>query len=69
MHRPKQCFNLTSNMRMGFQEVMQEAKQKANHIKEPWTLWDLKHYLTERHKESAYVSYQRLRSSKVWPRL
>ena len=33
------------------QEVMQEAKQKANQIKEPADLWDLEHYLTQRRKE------------------
>ena len=32
-------------------EVMQEAKRKANQIKEPGDLWDLEHYLTERRKE------------------
>jgi triphosphoribosyl-dephospho-CoA synthetase len=33
------------------QQVIQEAKQKANQIKEPADLWDLEHYLTERRKE------------------
>ena len=33
------------------QEVMQEAKQMANKIKEPADAWDLEHYLTERRKE------------------
>src|SRR5215469_17479833 len=33
------------------QEIMQEAKQKANHIKEPVGLWDLECYLTKRRKE------------------
>ena len=33
------------------QEVIQEAQQKANQIKEPADLWDLEHYLTERRKE------------------
>src|SRR6476646_9973967 len=33
------------------QEVMQEAKQMANQIKEPADLWDLEHYLTQRRKE------------------
>ena len=32
-------------------QVMEEAKQKANQIKEPGDLWDLEHYLTERRKE------------------
>src|SRR5215469_11943705 len=32
-------------------EIMEEAKQKANQIKEPGDLWDLEHYLTERRKE------------------
>ena len=32
-------------------QVIQEAKQKANQIKEPADLWDLEHYLTERRKE------------------
>jgi hypothetical protein len=33
------------------QQVMEEAKQKANQMKEPGDLWDLEHYLTERRKE------------------
>jgi triphosphoribosyl-dephospho-CoA synthetase len=33
------------------QQVMDEAKQKANQMKEPGDLWDLEHYLTERRKE------------------
>ena len=33
------------------QEVIREAKQKAGQIKEPADLWDLEHYLTQRHKE------------------
>src|SRR6201997_2617957 len=33
------------------QEVMQEAKQMANQIKEAADAWDLEHYLTERRKE------------------
>ena len=33
------------------QQVMQEAKQMANEIKEPADAWDLEHYLTERRKE------------------
>ena len=33
------------------QEVMQEAKQKANQVNEPADLWDLEHYLTQRRKE------------------
>ena len=32
-------------------QVMEEAKQKANQIKEPGDMWDLEHYLTERRKE------------------
>ena len=32
-------------------EVMQEAKQKANQIKEPAAVWELEHYLTERRKD------------------
>jgi Photoprotection regulator fluorescence recovery protein len=32
-------------------EVIQEAKQMANQIKEPADLWDLEHYLTQRRKE------------------
>jgi len=32
-------------------QVIQEAKQKADQIKEPADLWDLEHYLTERRKE------------------
>jgi hypothetical protein len=34
-----------------FQEVIQEAKQKANQIKEPADLWNLEQYLTECRKE------------------
>jgi hypothetical protein len=34
-----------------FQQVIQETKHKANHIKEPAELWDLEHYLSERRKE------------------
>ena len=33
------------------QEVMREAKQMANEIKEPTDDWDLEHYLTERREE------------------
>ena len=33
------------------QEIMQEAKQIANQVKEPADLWDLEHYLTQRRKE------------------
>jgi hypothetical protein len=33
------------------QQVMQEAKQMANEIKEPADAWELEHYLTERRKE------------------
>jgi hypothetical protein len=33
------------------QEVIREAKQKADQIKEPADLWDLEHYLTLRRKE------------------
>jgi hypothetical protein len=33
------------------QEVIREAKQKADQIKEPADLWDLEHYLTQRRKE------------------
>src|SRR5262249_17222869 len=32
-------------------EVMQQAKQMANQIKEPADLGDLEHYLTQRRKE------------------
>jgi|SRR5215469_9562468 len=38
-------------LKQEFQEIMQEAKQMANQIKEPTDLWDLEHYLTERRKE------------------
>ena len=30
---------------------MQEAKQKANQIKEPADVWELEHYLTRRRKD------------------
>ena len=33
------------------QQVIQEAKQKADQIKEPADLWDLEHYLTQCRKE------------------
>jgi hypothetical protein len=33
------------------QDVMQQAKQMANQIKEPADVWGLEHYLTERRKE------------------
>ena len=33
------------------QEVMQEAKQKANQVNEPTDTWDLERYLTQRRKE------------------
>jgi hypothetical protein len=33
------------------QEVMQEAKQKANQIKEPADVWKLERYLTQRRKD------------------
>lgn len=33
------------------QEVVREAKQLANHIKEPADLWELEHYLTQRRKD------------------
>jgi Photoprotection regulator fluorescence recovery protein len=32
-------------------EVMQEAKQKANQIKEPADMWELERYLTHRRKD------------------
>lgn len=38
-------------LRRELQEVMQEAKQKANQVNEPADLWDLEHYLTQRRKE------------------
>jgi hypothetical protein len=34
------------------QEVIQEAKQKADQIKEPADLWDLEHCLTQRRRRS-----------------
>ena len=34
-----------------FHQIMEEAKQKANQIKESRDLWDLEHYLAERRKE------------------
>jgi hypothetical protein len=33
------------------QDVMRKTKQMANQIKEPADVWELEHYLTERHKE------------------
>lgn len=33
------------------QAVMQEAKQKANQIKEPADVWELERYLTQRRKD------------------
>ena len=38
-------------LRRELQEVMREAKQMANTIKEPAGLWDLEGYLTERRHE------------------
>ena len=35
-------------------EVMQEAKQKANQIKEPADVWELERYLTKRRKDIDY---------------
>jgi hypothetical protein len=32
-------------------EVIQEAKKMASQIKQPWDLWDLQEYLTQRRKE------------------
>jgi hypothetical protein len=32
-------------------EVIQEAKRMVSQIKQPSDLWDLEHYLTQRHKE------------------
>jgi hypothetical protein len=33
------------------QQIMQEAKQKADRIKEPADVWELEHYLTRRRKD------------------
>ena len=33
------------------QDVMWKTKQMANQIKEPAEVWELEHYLTERHEE------------------
>ena len=33
------------------EQVMLEAKQRANQIKEPADVWELEHYLTQRRKE------------------
>ena len=38
-------------LRRELQDVMQQAKQMANQIKEPADVWGLEHYLTERRKE------------------
>ena len=52
------------------QEVMQEAKQKANQIKEPADLWDLEHYLTQRRKEiDRKYDYQYSQLTQVFGRL
>jgi hypothetical protein len=34
-----------------FQQVMREAKEMANKIKEPADVWDLERYLTQRRKD------------------
>ena len=46
-------------------EVMQEAKQKANQIKEPADVWELEHYLTQRRKDIDH-KYD-FRSSRLTP--
>src|ERR1700693_3774036 len=38
-------------LRRELHEVMQEAKQKANQIKEPADVWELERYLTQRRKD------------------
>ena len=38
-------------LKQELQEVMQEAKQKANQIKAPADVWKLEHYLTRRRKD------------------
>jgi len=38
-------------LRWELQDVMQQAKQMANQIKEPADVWGLERYLTERRKE------------------
>ena len=51
-------------------QVMEEAKQKANRIKDPRDLWDLEHYLTERRKEIDRVyDYRYSRLTRVFGRL
>ena len=51
-------------------EVMQEAKQMANQIKNPSDLWDLEHYLTQRRKEiDRKYDYRYSRLTHVFGRL
>ena len=51
-------------------QVMEEAKQKANQIKEPRDLWELEHYLTERRKEiDQKYDYRYSRLTHVFGRL
>jgi hypothetical protein len=38
-------------MKRELQEVIQEAKRKANQIKEPADVWELERYLTQRRKD------------------
>ncbi len=51
-------------------EVIQEAKEMANQIKEPADLWDLEHYLTERRKEiNRKYEYRQSQLTHVFGRL
>ena len=51
-------------------QVIEEAKQKANQIKEPRDLWGLEHYLTERRKEiDRMYDYRYSRLTHVFGRL
>ena len=38
-------------LRQELQQVMQKAKQMANHIKEPGDMWGLERYLTQHRKD------------------
>ena len=51
-------------------EVIQEAKERANQIKEPADLWDLEHYLTERRKDiNRKYEYRQSQLTHVFGRL
>src|SRR5215470_10915539 len=51
-------------------EVMQEAKQRANHMKEPADVWELERYLTRRRKDiDGKYDFRSSRLTRVFGRL